>query len=91
MEEGIEREDIKILSNPNDIQQLYLNRLQSALSEISLILSSHNALERQYKIGLTDMLKKAAKEKNVRINLAIPDMKDKNKVALNLQIILKTR
>ena len=57
MKEGfIRQEEFKVLSDPGDIQLLYLDLLQSALSEISLILSSQNALERQYKIGLINLL-----------------------------------
>lgn len=57
MKEGfIRQEEFKVLSDPGDIQLLYLDLLRSALSEISLILSSQNALERQYKIGLINLL-----------------------------------
>ena len=57
MKEGfIRQEEFKVLSDPGDIQRLYLDLLRSALSEISLILSSQNALERQYKIGLINLL-----------------------------------
>ncbi len=72
MEEGIESGEIKILENPEEIQQLYLNLIQSASSEISLIVATPNALLRQHKIGLTDLVKEAAIEKNVQVNLAIP-------------------
>ena len=64
--------EIKVLSNPVEIQQIYLDLIQSASSEISLIISTPNAALRQHKIGLTDLLKTAASEKNVQVNLAIP-------------------
>jgi len=72
MEEGIESGEIKILENPEEIQQLYLNLIQSASSEISLIVATPNALLHQHKIGLIGLLKEAAIEKNVQVNLAIP-------------------
>lgn len=72
MEQGIEPEEIKILSNPDDIQHLYKDLLQSAMSEISLIVSTPNALFRQQEIGIIELIKKAAMERNVKVNLVIP-------------------
>ncbi|HEX9319194.1 MAG TPA: HAMP domain-containing sensor histidine kinase [Nitrososphaeraceae archaeon] len=72
MDSSIESGQIKILSNPEEIQQLYHNLIRSAYSEISLLVATPNALLRQHKIGLTDLVKEAAVEKNVRVNLAIP-------------------
>jgi hypothetical protein len=37
-----------------------------------MIISSENELGPQYKMGLIDLLKRAAMEKNDRINIAIP-------------------
>ena len=60
MEQGIEPEEIKILSNPDDIQHLYKDLLQSATSEISLIVSTPNALFRQQEIGIIELIKKGS-------------------------------
>jgi two-component system, OmpR family, sensor histidine kinase VicK len=60
MEQGIEPEEIKILSNPDDIQHLYKDLLQSAMSEISLIVSTPNALFRQQEIGIVELIKKGS-------------------------------
>ena len=72
MDAGIEPEEIKILSLPTEIQDLYRNLVQSASSEISLIMPSPNALLRQHKIGLTDLIETAATERGVQVSLAIP-------------------
>jgi two-component system, OmpR family, sensor histidine kinase VicK len=72
LDSNIESGQFKILSNPEEIQQLYHNLIRSAYSEISLLVATPNALLRQHKIGLTDLVKEAAVEKNVRVNLAIP-------------------
>lgn len=72
MDAGLEPGEIKVLSNPVEIQRVYLNLIQSATSEISLIISTPNAALRQDKIGLTDLIKTAAIEKNVQVNLALP-------------------
>jgi hypothetical protein len=72
MDAGMEPNQIRILSNPDEIQELYRNLIQSASSEISLIVASPNALVRQNNIGLSESLEKAALERNVLVNLAIP-------------------
>jgi signal transduction histidine kinase len=72
LDAGIEPEEIKILSLPTEIQDLYRNLVQSASSEISLIMPSPNALLRQHKIGLTDFIETAATERGVQVSLAIP-------------------
>jgi two-component system sensor histidine kinase VicK len=87
MEEGIEPEEIKILSNPEDIQLLYRNLIQTALSEISLIIPTRNTLSRQHEIGLTDLIKKAAIEKNVQINIAIPRYEMLKQLDVELKVI----
>lgn len=72
MELGIEPEEIKILSNPDEIQDIYKDLLQSAKAEISLIVSTPNALVRQSEIGVIDLIKRAAIDRNVKVNLIIP-------------------
>jgi two-component system, OmpR family, sensor histidine kinase VicK len=72
IEEGIEPEEIKILSNPVEIQKLYKNLLRTAMSEIGLIISTPNALLRQQEIGIIKLIKQASAERNVKVNLVIP-------------------
>jgi phospho-acceptor domain-containing protein len=79
MEQGIEPEEIKILSNPDYIQHLYKDLLQSAMSEISLIVSTPNALFRQQEIGIIELIRKAAIERNVKVNLVIPKYEKSNR------------
>ena len=64
----IEDEEIRVLTDPSEIQKLCKNLLESAVSEISLILSTTNALLRQHKIGIIDLIKIAANFE-VQINL----------------------
>jgi hypothetical protein len=87
MEEGIESEEIKILSSPEDIQKLYRSLIQSALSEISLLIPTRNTLSRQHKIGLADLIKIAAIEKNVQINIAIPRYEMLKQLDVELEVI----
>jgi two-component system, OmpR family, sensor histidine kinase VicK len=86
IEEGIEPEEIKILSNPMEIQQLYRDLLESAISELSLIVSTPDAFLRQQKIGIIDLIKKAAIERNVKVNLIIPKYENQNQNKLETEI-----
>jgi two-component system sensor histidine kinase VicK len=79
MELGIEPEEIKILSNPDEIQYLYKDLLQSATSEISLIVSTPNALLRQGEIGIIELIKNAATDRNVKVNLIIPKYEESSR------------
>jgi two-component system sensor histidine kinase VicK len=72
MELGIEPEEIKILSSPDEIHDIYKDLLRTAMSEISLIVSTPNALLRQSEIGVIDLIKRAATDRNVKVNLIIP-------------------
>jgi two-component system, OmpR family, sensor histidine kinase VicK len=74
--EIIEPEEIKILSDPYEIRQTYLDLIESAKSEISLIIATPNALRRNLTGGIIKKLRDAATERNVRVNLVIPAYED---------------
>jgi hypothetical protein len=75
-ENVIEPEEIKILTNPTEIRQIYIDLINSAKSEISLIIATPNALRRNLTGGIINMLRVAAQEKNVKVNLVIPAYED---------------
>ena len=72
LEVGVDPEEIKVLSDPYEIRKTYLNLINSAVSEISLIIATPNALQRNYKGGIISMLIEAAEKRNVNVNLVIP-------------------
>jgi two-component system sensor histidine kinase VicK len=76
VQEGIEPEEIRIMSNPAEVQKLYIDMINSAMSEVSLIIATPNALHRAKKFGVIDLLSKAAKERGVKVNLIIPGYKE---------------
>ncbi len=76
VEAGIEPEDIRILSNSVEIRQQYVNLINSAKSEISLMIGTPNALRRNLNSGIINMLRDAAEKKDVKINLIIPAYED---------------
>jgi two-component system sensor histidine kinase VicK len=80
LEVGVDPEEIKVLSDPYEIRKTYLNLINSAVSEISLIIATPNALQRDYRGGIISMLIEASEKRNVNVNLVIPtyetDMQD---------------
>ena len=72
LEVGVEPEEVKVLSDPVEIRKTYLNLIESAKSEISLIIATPNALQRNYKRGIISKLIEASEKRNVTVNLVIP-------------------
>lgn len=72
LEVGVDPEEIKVLSDPYEIRKTYLNLINSAVSDISLIIATPNALQRNYKGGIISMLIEASEKRNVNVNLVIP-------------------
>jgi two-component system sensor histidine kinase VicK len=72
LEVGVDPEEIKVLSDPFEIRKTYLNLINSAVSDISLIIATPSALQRNYKGGIISMLIEASEKRNVNVNLVVP-------------------
>ncbi|MFN2435236.1 MAG: ATP-binding protein [Nitrososphaeraceae archaeon] len=72
LEVGVDPEEVKVLSDPFEIRRTYLNLINSAKSEISLIIATPKALQRNQRGGIISMLIKASEKKNVNVSLVIP-------------------
>ena len=72
LEAGVDPEEVKVLSDPIEIRKTYLSLIESAKTEISLIIATPNALQRNYKGGIISMLVEASGKRNVTVNLVIP-------------------
>jgi signal transduction histidine kinase len=72
IEVGVDPEEVKVLSDPFEIRKTYLNLINSANSEISLIIATPKALQRNYRGGIISMLIEASEKRNVNVNLVIP-------------------
>jgi len=72
LEVGVDPEEIKVLSDPYEIRKTYLKLINSAVFEISLIIATPNALQRDYRGGTISMLIEASEKRNVNVNLVIP-------------------
>ena len=72
LEVGVDPDEVKVLSDPTEIRKTYLSLIESAKTEISLIIATPNALQRNYKGGVISMLVEASEKRNVTVNLVIP-------------------
>ena len=61
-----------IVRNSTKAQKLYLKILKSAAKEILLIFPTTNALFRQEKIGVIQLLKESAKGQKVKVRILMP-------------------
>jgi len=99
LELGVDLEEIKVLYDPNEIRTTYINLINSAKIEISLIIATPNALQRNYTGGIINLLITAAEKRNVNVNLIIPTYDNgtindeflrNEKIAANFKFKLKT-
>lgn len=72
LEVGVDPEEVKVLSDPVEIRKTYLSLIESAKSDISLIIATPNALQRNYKGGIISMLIDASEKRGVTVNLVVP-------------------
>jgi two-component system sensor histidine kinase VicK len=73
IEEGVALADIEVIKNSAEAQNLYLNLVKNATTEILLIFPSINALIRQEKMGAIQLFKEAAEEHNVKVRILMPN------------------
>jgi two-component system, OmpR family, sensor histidine kinase VicK len=73
IEEGVDLADIEVIPSSAEAQEMYLNIVRSATEEILLIFPTTNAFIRQDKIGAIQLAKEAAKERNVKVRILVPE------------------
>ena len=72
LEEGIDPVKTELIQNPQRTLELFLNLIKSAKHEILLIIPTVNAFLREERIGAIELLKQAAKERNVKVRIVGP-------------------
>ncbi|MGC1930469.1 MAG: HAMP domain-containing sensor histidine kinase, partial [Candidatus Nitrosopolaris sp.] len=83
IEEGFDLDDIEVIRNPVRTQDICLDIVRSAEQELLMIFPTANAFIRQEEIGIIQLAKKAAVEKNVKVRILMPaDKVTKQKVAV---------
>jgi two-component system, OmpR family, sensor histidine kinase VicK len=72
IEEGLQPDVIEVIQNSTRAKDLYLNLVKTATKEIMLIFPTMNAFIRQDKIGVIQSIRKAVKERSVKVRILMP-------------------
>jgi two-component system, OmpR family, sensor histidine kinase VicK len=72
IEEGLQPDVIEVIQNSTRAKELYLNLVKTATKEIMLIFPTMNAFIRQDKIGVIQSIRKAVKERSVKVRILMP-------------------
>lgn len=76
LEQGLEPDIIEVIQNPAKTMNLYLELIRGAKKEILLIFPTTNAIIRQNKSGVLQLLKEAAERYKVNVRILIPVIGD---------------
>ena len=72
IEEGLQPDVIEIIRNSSRSKELYQSLVNSARKEIMIVFPTINAFKRQERLGIIQLLQKAAKERNVKVRILKP-------------------
>ena len=64
--------DIEVVPNSARARELYLNLVKSAYEEVLLIFPTTNAFIRQHKMGVVQLAKEAAQQRNANVRILMP-------------------
>lgn len=73
IEEGVDFADIEVIPNPRAGIAKAQSIISSARKEVSILVSSANALRRQVQMGGLQLLKKASEQQGAKVRLLVPD------------------
>jgi two-component system, OmpR family, sensor histidine kinase VicK len=72
IEEGVEVEKTHVIQDPQSIQKLFVDMIKTAQQEVFLILPTVNAFLREHRIGIIQLLMRAAKERSLKVRILTP-------------------
>ncbi len=72
IEEGTDLADIEVIPSAARTRELYLDSLKKAQKDIIIVFPTTNAFLRQHNIGVVQLAKEAADQRNVRIRILMP-------------------
>jgi two-component system, OmpR family, sensor histidine kinase VicK len=72
IEKGIELEKTHVIQDPQSIKKLFVDMVKSAQHDVLLILPTVNAFLREHRIGIIQLLLRAAKEHSVNVRILTP-------------------
>jgi hypothetical protein len=85
IEQGADFVDIEVIPSSTRAQEIYSNIVKSAKQEILWIFPTTNAFIRQEKIGVIQIAKQAAKERNVEVSILMPAHKSTEQTVQKLK------
>ena len=85
IERGLDTERVDIILRSNNAETAYLDLLRSSNKEIMLILPTVNAFLRQWKLGVFELITRAAVNRNVKIRMLIPSNEKTEKFVERLE------
>ena len=86
IEEGFVLGSTEVIHSPSRIQELFIHFVESAKEEVLLILPTTNAFLREQRIGIIQLLKKAAIERKVNVRILTPTDDVIEKVIQNMAL-----
>jgi two-component system, OmpR family, sensor histidine kinase VicK len=72
IEEGVNLGITEIIQDSHRTKEVFIDTIRSATDEILLILPTVNALLREERIGIIDLVREAAEERNAQVRLLTP-------------------
>jgi two-component system sensor histidine kinase VicK len=72
IEEGVKFEKTYVIQDPQNIQNLFIDMVKSAKSEILLVLPTVNAFLREHRLGVIQLLEQAATQDGVVVRILTP-------------------
>ncbi len=72
IEEGADLADIEVIPSAVRAREIYLEALKKAQRNIMIVFPTTNAFLRQHKMGVVQLAKEAAEQRNVRIKILMP-------------------
>ncbi|HET7390524.1 MAG TPA: HAMP domain-containing sensor histidine kinase, partial [Nitrososphaeraceae archaeon] len=84
IEEGIDLAYIEVIPNAAVAREIYLDALKKAQRNIMILFPTTNAFLRQNKMGVIQLAKEAAEQRNVRIKILMPRHELTNQLVYSL-------
>ncbi len=72
IEAGVDLADIEVIQSPSRARDLYLNLVKFATKQVLLVFATSGAFIRQEKMGVIQLCKEAARERNVKVRILMP-------------------
>ena len=86
IEEGVELEKTQVIQDSRSIQKLFVNMVKSAQHEVLLILPTVNAFLREHRMGIIQLLMRAASRRTVNVRILTPTNEVINNILKNMGI-----